>query len=214
MSKPHKSGWTVKRLGDIASIGAGDPAPQGNKYFEGGRYPFVRTQDVGRARRSRYFCDTKDKVNDTAVRENSLHLWPRGTTLIPKSGASTLLNNRVCLSEPAYVSSHLATIVPNDDISDLFLYYVLCQLDARRLLRNPGYPSLSISDLKSVRLLVPSQDRQVSISKILDSIDEATERTEYVIDKTKILKDALISILIDSFTIDANLDHNWEVHHG
>ena len=73
---------------------------------------------------------------------------------------------------------------------------------------------MSISDLKSVRLLVPSQDRQVSISKILDSIDEATERTEYVIDKTKILKDALISILIDSFTIDANLDHNWEVHHG
>lgn len=196
MYKPNKSDWAVKLLGDIASIGAGDPAPQGKRYFEGGRYPFVRTQDVGRARRSRYFCDTIDKVNDTAVREHGLRLWPKGTTLIPKSGASTLLNNRVRLSEPAYVSSHLATVVPSDEVSDMFLYYVLCQLDAHRLLRNPGYPSLSISDLKSVRLSIPSQARQVSIAKILDSFDKTIEEYGYLIDKTESLKKSVALILL------------------
>ena len=192
MSKLNSSGWTVKHLGDVASVGAGDPAPQGDQYFEGGKYPFVRTQDVGRVGRSRSFCDTKDKVNDKAVREKGLRLWPNGTTLIPKSGASTLLNNRVRLSEPAYVSSHLATVIPHDKVSGLFLYYKLCQLDARRLLRNPGYPSLSLQDLGSVRLLFPSLNEQIQISNILASIDDTIEQTESIKLKTTLLFDTLL----------------------
>ncbi len=190
------SDWKVTRLRDVAKIGAGDPAPQGKHYFEEGTYPFVRTQDVGRAKRSRNFCDTKDKVNDMAVRENRLRLWPEGTILIPKSGASTLLNNRVRLSKPAYVSSHLATVVPHDKVSGLFLYYKLCQLDARRLLRNPGYPSLSLSDLKSVRVSVPSPDNQISIARTLNRVDQSIERTEDVIAQTGQLRDALLHKLL------------------
>lgn len=188
--------WEVIPLGDLASIGAGDPAPQGAQYFERGKYPFIRTQDVGRAGRSRRFCNTKDKINDEAIIQNRLHLWPKGTTLIPKSGASTLLNHRVCLSQPGYVSSHLATIVPNDNVSDLFLYYKLCQLDARRLLRNPGYPSLSLSDLKSVKLSVPSLTTQMEIARILSDNDKAIERTKTSLFEANKLREVLQNKLL------------------
>lgn len=184
------------RLSDVATIGAGDPAPQGKQYYEGGTYLFVRTQDVGRVKYSRKFQGTKDKVNNKAVKEKGLRLWPKGTTLLPKSGASTLLNNRVRLSEPAYVSSHLATVIPKDCILSLFLYYNLCQLDVRRLLRNPGYPSLSIEDLGSVRISLPPLKEQKIISSSLDSIDEMIEMTENVTAKTEQLREALLHELL------------------
>lgn len=184
------------RLSDVATIGAGDPAPQGKQYYEEGAHLFVRTQDVGRVKHSRKFHGTKDKVNNKAVKEKGLRLWPKGTTLIPKSGASTLLNNRVRLSEPAYVSSHLATVVPKDNISSLFLYYNLCLLDVRRLLRNPGYPSLSIEDLGSVRISLPSLPEQEMISSSLDSIDDIIDIIESVINKTEQLRDSLLHGLL------------------
>ena len=190
MSKLLSPNWKIVRLSDVATIGAGDPAPQGKHYYEGGAHYFVRTQDVGRVKRSRKFQGTKDKVNNKAVKEKGLRLWPKGTTLVPKSGASTLLNNRVCLSEPAYVSSHLATVIPNDNILSLFLYYNLCQLDVRRLLRNPGYPSLSIEDLGSIRIPLPPIQEQEIISSSLDSIDNMIEKTENIIAKTEQLREA------------------------
>ena len=196
MSKLLFPDWKLVRLSDVATIGAGDPAPQGKQYYEGGTYLFVRTQDVGRVKYSRKFQGTKDKVNNKAVKEKGLRLWPKGTTLLPKSGASTLLNNRVRLSEPAYVSSHLATVIPKDCILSLFLYYNLCQLDVRRLLRNPGYPSLSIEDLGSVRISLPPLKEQKIISSSLDSIDEMIEMTENVTAKTEQLREALLHELL------------------
>lgn len=196
MSNLFPPDWIIVRLSDVATIGVGDPAPQGQQYYEGGVHLFVRTQDVGRVKHSRKFRVTKDKVNNKAVKEKSLRLWPKGTTLIPKSGASTLLNNRVRLSEPAYVSSHLATVIPKSNILSLFLYYNLCLLDVRRLLRNPGYPSLSIEDLGSIRIPLPPLQEQEMISSSLESIDEMIEMIENVIFKTRQLRDSLFHELL------------------
>ena len=188
--------WQVARLNEVSSISAGDPAPQGNQYFHGGKYSFVRTQDVGRVKRSRYFDKTIDKVNDKAVQEKSLHLWPKGTVLVPKSGASTLLNNRVCLSKPAYVSSHLAAILPHEDVSSLFLYYQLCRIDANRILRNPGYPSLSLADIGTIILAIPPLDEQQKIVSLLDSIDSTIDLSKEQIRRTIIFHRSLARELL------------------
>ena len=92
-------------LKTIAQIAAGNPAPQGEAYFSNGQFPFVRTSDIGAVHRSDHFVGTADRVNQEAVDELGLRLFPAGTTLFPKSGASTFLNHRVLLGEPAYVAS-------------------------------------------------------------------------------------------------------------
>jgi len=44
----HKpSQWPMEELGSVATIGAGNSAPQDEKYFKNGSYPFFRTSDVG-----------------------------------------------------------------------------------------------------------------------------------------------------------------------
>lgn len=165
--------WQVLPLRRVAMIGAGDPAPQDPNDYENGTNPFVRTADVGRVRRSGAFRGTHDRLTDDAVRRRRIRQWSAGTILVPKSGASTALNNRVRLAEPAYVSSHLATVCAQDGTDEAFLYHALCRLDARTLMGNAGYPSLSLENLGSAPIPIPPPDEQARIAQLLDSIDRS-----------------------------------------
>ena len=107
--------WKLRTLDELANIGAGNPAPQDKKLFEGGKYPFIRTSDVGQIRFGE-INDAADLLNEKGIAR--LRLVPKGTVLMPKSGASTFLNHRVITTADAFVSSHLATITPKDGIAD------------------------------------------------------------------------------------------------
>ena len=196
MTAMTPDGWERCPLRFVAKIGAGDPAPQGARYYTDGIHPFVRTQDVGRVGRSAAFANPRDRVNDDTIREKRLRLWPIGTTLVPKSGASTVLNHRVRLAEPAYVASHLATVVPRDGASDSFLYHVLCRLDAGALVGNSGYPSLNLGTLGSTPLLVPPLAEQRRIAAVLDAIGEVIEASVAVVEAAERAYEALLAELL------------------
>jgi type I restriction enzyme S subunit len=103
-------GWHTARFDELADILAGNPAPQGDEYFDAKGHPFVRVQDMGRLGTRVRLADTKDHVNDKAAA--TLQLFPTGAVLFTKSGASTLLNQRAILISPMYVVSHIAVAFP------------------------------------------------------------------------------------------------------
>ena len=165
-------------LKEVAKIASGNSAPQGAEYFRDGRHPFVRTADVGQAHRSSSFAGTKDMVNDKAVREKRLRLFPAGTILFPKSGASTFLNHRVLMAEPGYVASHLAGITCDERKAlSSYVYHLLCQVDARDITPDGDYPSLRLSDIGDIQIPLPSLEvQQKIVAEIEDcqsEIDEA-----------------------------------------
>ena len=126
-----KKGWQTKRLGDVAEVSAGNSAPQDESLFKGGSYPFFRTADAGRVRFGNIY-KSADYLNERGVKR--LRRYPKGTILFPKSGASTFLNHRVLLGVEGYVSSHLATIVADENqIEARFLLYFLSTIEAQNL---------------------------------------------------------------------------------
>ena len=151
-------------LKTIAQVVSGNPAPQGEKYFSGGRFPFVRTSDVGMAHRSDCFVGSADMVNQKAVDELRLRQFPAGTILFPKSGASTFLNHRVLMGEPAYVASHLAGIICDEKkASSKYVYHLLCQVDARSIAPDQAYPSLRLTEIGNIRIPLPPLEVQKEI---------------------------------------------------
>ena len=158
------SGIRFVQLGDIADVVSGNPAPQGAEYFEGGEFPFVRTSDVGAVHRSANFTGAADKVNRKAVDELRLRLCSPDTVLFPKSGASTFLNHRVLLKEEAFVSSHLACIIPDsNEALPEYVYYMLCNVDAREFTPDQAYPSLRLKDIAEIRIPLPSLEAQAAL---------------------------------------------------
>lgn len=188
-------------LGEIAEIGAGNSAPQNKALFDGGSLPFIRTSDVGAIHIGR-IESSRDLLTPEGTK--GLKLFPAGTILFPKSGASTFLNHRVILSESAYVSSHLATIKAINEVAlDHFIFYFLQTVDARDLCQDQAYPSLNRDQIAGIQLALPSLKRQQEIVEKLDSafteIDLLEEKLVISDEKANQL---LRSILSSVFTFE------------
>lgn len=186
--------YEMVKLGDISEVCSGNSAPQNSKVFENGIYPFCRTSDVGKAHISTNLIEIKDKINEQGI--SGLTLFPQNTILFPKSGASILLNHRAILGIASYVSSHLAAIVSKEEyIIPKFLFYLLCFVDAKKLIPDSGYPSLRLSDIAKVELPLPPLDVQEEIVKELDQYQAIIDGAQKIIDNWK-----------PTFTINPN----WE----
>ena len=159
----------VFRLGDIANVVAGDPAPQEPSAFAPDGPMFVRMQDVGLHHVNPALADSVDRLSPTWSAGNRLRLFPKGSILIPKSGASVNLNHRAKLATDAHVVSHLAVVVPDRSrIDPDYLFWWSVRYDPRAQAQVTSLPSLKLSTLKEARVPLPPLDEQRRIVGILN----------------------------------------------
>ena len=172
----NKSEFDFVKLDEIAKISSGNPAPQDKKFFENGKYPFIRTFDVGEIKIGS-ISKTRDYLNNKGIKK--LRLFKKGTILFPKSGASTLLNHRVITEIDAYVSSHLATIkADTSKVNDKYLFYLLQKVDSKDLVPNPSYPSLNLDIIKNIEIPLPSLEVQKEILEDLENYQKNIEKNK------------------------------------
>lgn len=189
------SDFELVPLSEIAEISSGNSAPQDKELFENGTYPFCRTSDVGRVHLSSDFSDINDLLNEKGI--NGLRLFKKGTILFPKSGASTFLNHRVRLGIDSYVSSHLATILADEQkISSLFMYHVLCTIDARTLTNDQNYPSLKLSEIGQIKIPLPPLSIQEEIVAEIEGFQK-------IIDGAK--------AVVANYKPKIDIDQDWEM---
>jgi type I restriction enzyme S subunit len=202
---PYKlaNDWRWVKLEEVAEIFSGTPAPQGHSYFENGQYPFVRVQDLGRSGRTTDLSDTKDKVNELAVRELPLKLAQKGTILFPKSGAAILTNSRAILGIDAFIVSHLAGVEVEKRKADPYWVYLwLCMVDMKSYTENPSYPSLRLSRIKEIAIPLPPLDEQrrivVKMEALMERVREAKRlRIKAREDAECLMQSALGEVFID-----------------
>ena len=155
----------VVRLGDVADVLAGDPAPQDPEAFAPDGPLFVRMQDVGRAHLNPALSDSVDRLDSTWLGRNRLRLFPKDSVLIPKSGVSVNLNHRAKLATDAYVVSHLAVVVPDRTKLDPdYLFWWSVRYDPRAQVQVTSLPSLKLATLKDagIRLLPLGEQRRIA----------------------------------------------------
>jgi len=183
--------WKVVKLGEVADISSGGNAPQGDKYFNGDK-PFVRVSHIDN---QNYSVNKYDLINDNAINDYRLKLFPKDTIIFPKSGATVYLEKRAMLPIDAYVVSHLCTVISNkEEAIQHFLFYVLISLKLAKE-KADGYPTLNISEVKRIPIPLPPLPEQQKIAAVLSAVQEAKEKTQAVIDATKALKKSMMKHL-------------------
>lgn len=203
------SRWPMVELGAISNVSAGNPAPQGARYFSDDGLPFVRMQDVGRNHIDPSLTETTDLVTLGAVQECGLRLYPAGTLLIPKSGASVNLNHRAMLGRDAYVVSHLATIIPDQaQVLPSYLFHWSKQYDPRAQAQVTSLPSLPLSLIKTALVPLPPLDEQRRMVALLDRAAAIRRRLDAARTRTRALLPALF---LDMFGDPATNPKGWEV---
>jgi type I restriction enzyme S subunit len=165
--------WKIANLGSIAKVSSGNTAPQDEKYFENGKYPFIRIQHLTELQEQKYPVKY-DLINEYAVLDLKLKKFKKGSIIFPKSGESIKLEKRAILKEDSYVVNHLAVIEPfHENIDNLFLFYYLCTVRTSNYLLKTTMPSLNLSTISNFLVPVPPIKEQQMIADILSTADSA-----------------------------------------
>jgi type I restriction enzyme S subunit len=183
--------WKIVKLGDVAEISSGGSAPQGDNYFNG-KNPFIRVQHIDREgdRVIKW-----DLITDDAVKKYKLKIYPKEAIVFPKSGASIYLEKRAMLPIDAYIVSHLCAVISNDkNVNQKFLFYELRNIELSKD-KADGYPTLNLSEVKNVKVIIPSLSEQQKIAFILSKVQQSIEQQDKIIQITKELKKSLMNKL-------------------
>ncbi len=186
--------WVYARLDQVATVVAGNPAPQGKEYFYGGEYNFVRVRDMGENSDKILLKTTRDLINDKAARK--LRLFPSGSILFTKSGASTLLNQRVILAKDSYVVSHIAAAISFKGIETKWIFYFLKLVDFATLAHATNMPSLPLSRAKAIKIPVAPINEQsrivVKIEELFSAVDKGIESLKIAREQLKVYRQAVL----------------------
>jgi len=202
-------GLPVVPLSDIADVVAGNPAPQNPEDFIDEGIPFIRMQDVGRYHHCSDLVDAVDHVTLESAERNRLRLFPEGSLLVPKSGASVNLNHRAMLAREAYVVSHLAVAIPDTrKITPDYLYYWSLQYDPRSQAQVTSLPSLPLRLIKEAMVPLPSMEEQRRIVDILKGADGIRRLRKQ---GQEIARQLIPALFIDMFGNPETNPKEWQV---
>ncbi len=175
--------WKKYTLDDVCQeITSGGAAPQGESYY-GGEFPFVRVADMGQLGNAKFLARTRDYLNESGIAK--LRLFPKGTVLFTKSGASLLLNQRAVLENPMYVVSHIGCLLPNEVVTSDWLYYWMKTVDFRKNAHATTLPSLKLTTLKGLQISVPSLSEQLRIVSRIEELFSELDNSVSTLQKTK-----------------------------
>jgi len=200
--------WEAIRLEEVAEVKSGGNAPQGEKYFLKGKYPFIRVQHFDG---TSDYVKKWDLINDLAVSDYNLKLFPKDSIVFPKSGASIRLEKRAILPFDCYVVSHLCVLIPKKDlVENKFLFYLLKILKFSQDSSGTTLPYLNLSSVSNHSIPLPSLPEQKKISGVLSKIQQAIEQQDRIVEATKNLKKSLMQKLftegvINGFMFDTNI---------
>lgn len=192
-------------LRDIAEIGAGQGAPQGDSNYCTDGIPFVKAGNMESLISGGSLNDIQ-KVSERVARDHKLKLYPKGTVLFAKSGMSCLKGYVYVLPQEAYVVSHLACITPKEDISDYLRFY----FDYHRpnqLVKDPAYPSISLADIGALEIDTKDAKSRERIISVLHSIEAILENRKQQLSN---LDDLIKAQFVEMFGDPIKNDRGWK----
>lgn len=202
------NGWRVEELGNLGKVFTGSSAPQEERYFKDGKYPFIRVSDLSNKKFNKKLNLINNYINDDCLKDKTQTFANKGTILFAKSGMSVRNNHRAILDIDGYIVSHLCAVYIEEKYTREYIYHLLCKLDMINYSDNESYPSLKTSTIKSIKVPIPPLQQQEKIVKVLDLTSNLIEKQKELLEKYELfLKSKFIEMFGDPITNSMG----WEV---
>jgi len=193
--------WKEVKLREIALVDSGQGAPQGENYFNGEDI-FIRAGDLNNLTNNLYVGDYCEKITEEAIKKYKLKKYKKGSIVFPKSGMSVNTGNIAITKENSYIVNHLAIIEPLEQISNLFLFYLLKNIGISHLSRDSSYPSIRIYDIKDMRIFLPFSNGKPNLKeqeRIVSILEKAEKQKERGKNANELLDEYLKSVFNEMF---------------
>ena len=90
------------------------------------------------------------------------------------------------------VSDNAIAIIFNDNVYCLYMYYLLSTLNLNKYIIGSGRPLIKASDIKKIKINLPTYKKQQEISNFLKAVDKKINLTENKISAIKKFKSGLL----------------------
>jgi type I restriction enzyme S subunit len=184
-------------LSQLATVSAGQAAPKDDEFSDHG-IPFVRAGSLDRLLSGITESDLELVSYETA-KLRKLKTYPKGTILFAKSGMSATKDRIYVLQNPAYVVSHLATLIPDGNAHPDYLRLALKCFPPSVLIKDPAYPAISLGDIQSYEIPVPEQrNDQIRIAHLLGKVERLiAQRKQHLQQLDELLKSVFLEMFGD-----------------
>lgn len=180
-----RDGWEYKKLGEVATIAAGQGAPQGNDNYCQNGTPFIKAGNLEGLIKGVQESEIQ-KVSEEVAQRYRLKRYRAGSVLFAKSGMSCMKGLVYTLKNDCYVVSHLAIITPKN-INSSFLNYYFQINKPNKLIKDSAYPSISLKDLENLSVLFPPLSLQQEFAEKIEAIERQKELIKQSIKETETL---------------------------
>ena len=197
-------GWRQAPLGDVAEVvrGISWSREQESAFPVDGTMPVVR---IGNVQRQGFKMEETLYIRGFAQdKRGPKTITPRTLLMVGSNGNRDRVGN-VFLAKPEVyghlLASFLIGITPVEEVTESYLSASLRSGSIQSLITestagSTGLKNLSLNWLRNLPILLPPLPEQRAIAAVLDSIDDAIERTEAVIGATGQLRDSLLHQLL------------------
>jgi len=193
-------------LGEITQIESGQAAPKESEFGSSG-FPFIRAGHL-ESLIAGSNIDKLPKISHEVAKRKKLKLLPPNSILFAKSGMSATKNRVFLNSQTTYFVSHLAAIMPNDQLEPKYIEFFLNWFKPSRLIIDESYPSIRLSDIEKIKLKLPSINEQKQIAEILDKADALCQKDKKIIEKYDQLTQ---SVFLDMFGDPVSNTRKWSI---
>jgi len=188
--------WKTKMLGTICQLSGGYGFPDSFQGSVEGELPFIKVSDMSLPGNERDIVNANNYVSMRIANSMRWKPFPAGAVVFAKVGAALKLNRRRILIKPTLIDNNMMAAIPQGGFDSAFLYHFLCVIDFGDFVQDGALPSVNQEQVGSIKLPDINKDEQRRISEILDTIDEAIQKTEALISKLKAMKQGLLHDLL------------------
>jgi type I restriction enzyme S subunit len=180
---------------DVAEVCNGStPSRVEGRYWRNGTIPWLPTGKV----HDRVIVAADQFVTESALRECSINLLPRGTVLVGMIGQGRTRGMSAYLNIEACINQNFGAFVPRRKIFGKWLFYY-CDFHYSRLREIGGgtnQGALNCYLLKRIRLPLPKLDRQKEVAAVLDAVEELGHCRQATLEQQVALKKSLMHDLL------------------
>ena len=172
--------WIECKISDIGTVvGGATPSTKKPENYENGTIAWITPKDLSTFT-GRYIQHGERNITEVGLKSCSTQLLPKDTVLFSSRapiGYVAIATNEVCTNQG------FKSVVPNENIDPLFLYYLLKYNKDKIEGMGSGttFKEVSGNTMKNIVVSVPTDKKvQKRISSMLGSIDDKIEENERI----------------------------------
>jgi len=194
MSSVVPDGWSRCSITDICNVvGGGTPERIKSEYWSGNIY-WASPTEITKLK-TRYISKTKESITTLGLDNSSAKLHPVGTVLMTSRAS---IGYVAINTMPMATNQGFQSLQCKSDVINEFLYQYITWIrpELEKLSAGSTFSEISSTNMKKVKVVIPSLLEQQKIAAILTSADEVIEKTQAQIDKFKDLKTGMMQELL------------------